>query len=231
MRSVIRERTGRLSIAATLVVASLVARTPDADAKCAQQFLSPMVLSDAPNGAIVMLRSSQHRGTREDIVKWTLRVDGKDVAPVIEVLAPGLSVYRLPKGVAAGELTDGTTTLAKITASATTKPLPAPKLKAVHHAGSDNGRSRSARTTVSIIGDTPADAIAIVITDAKGKALSYGHLTYGAGLDPYYHGRCGVLPNGTVEPTVGQMVRIFWVDKYGQASAKSAPIKVAKKPD
>ncbi|MFN0248825.1 MAG: hypothetical protein ACKV2T_18190 [Kofleriaceae bacterium] len=218
-----------MSIAAALVVVS--ASSPDADAKCARQFLSPMVLPDAPNGAIVMLRSSSQQGSREDIVKWTLRVDGKDVAPVIDVLAPGLSVYRLPKSVAAAELTDGTSTLAKLTASATAKPLPAPKVTAVRHASSRGPRGGSSRTTVSITGDAPADAIAIVITDAKGKPLSYGHLTSGAGLDPYYRGRCGLVPNGTVEPMVGQSVRIFWVDKYGQASATSAPIKVTKKPE
>jgi hypothetical protein len=210
-----------------LLTASLVAFAPSADAKCAMQHLAADVLPDAPNGAIVMINSTNYDNPDdEDVSTWKLRVDGKNVAPVIEVLAPGLSVYRLPTGATAGELVDGKTTLAKITAQ-TSKPLPAPKVKSVKH----DKDERSARTSVALTGDAPADAVAIVITDAKGTALSWGRVNvYGAGIEPYEHGRCGMLPNGTVEPTVGSSVRLFWVDKYGRASAKSAAIKVAKAP-
>ena len=91
-------------------------------------------------------------------------------------------------------------------------------------------RKRSSRTTVTLKGDVPADAVAIVITDAKGTPLSFGRVTPGEALAPYYHGRCSVLPDGTVEPTVGQTVRVFWVDRYGQPSAKSPAIRVVKAP-
>jgi hypothetical protein len=211
------------------VSAALFAVTPDADAKCAMQHLVAQVQPETSNGAIVMTISASYGDPRnDDTSTWKLHADGKDVAPVIDVLAPGLSVYRLPKGVTEGELIDGTKTLVKISAT-TAKPLPAPKVKRVKHSEPEPGeRKGSSRTTVDLVGDVPADAIAIVITDAKGKAMSFGRLAYGAGLDPYYHGRCGVLPNGTVEPKVGQSVHVFWVDKYGQASAKSAAIKVVK---
>lgn len=212
---------------AALVVASLVALAPYADAKCAMQHLAAEVLPDAPAGAIVLVDSAPYDSAKtDDVSTWKLRVGGKDLAPVIEVIAPGLSVYRLPAGATAGELVDGTTTLAKITAQ-TSKPLPAPKVKAVRHAKDE----RTARTSVALVGDAPADAVAIVITDAKGKPLSWGRVNvYGAGIEPYYHGRCAVLPNGTIEPTIGASVRLFWVDKYGRASAKSAAIKVGKAP-
>ena len=49
----------------------------------------------------------------------------RDLLGAIDVLAPGLSVYRLPNGVTTGELVDGKTTLAKISSTAS-KPLPAP---------------------------------------------------------------------------------------------------------
>jgi hypothetical protein len=212
------------------LVASVIAWSPEADAKCAMQHLVAQVQPEVSNGAIVMLISGSYNDPRtDDTSTWTFRVNDKDVAPVIEKLAPGLSVYRLPKGVTAAELTDGKTTLAKVTAT-TAKPLPAPKVKRVEHSAPEPDERRgSSRTTVELVGNAPADAIAIVITDANGKALSFGRLAYGSGIQPYYHGRCGVLPNDTVEPAVGQTVRVFWVDKYGQASAKSAAIKIAKK--
>lgn len=211
-----------------IAVAAILALSTRADAKCAMQHLVAQVQPEQSNGAIVMTISGNYDDKRtDDTSTWTFRVAGKTVAPVIEVLAPGLSVYRLPKGVSEGELTDGKTTLAKVTTK-TAKPLPAPKVKSVKHSVPEPGERGSSRTTVAITGDPPADAIAIVITDAKGTPLSYGRLAYGAGLDPYYHGRCGVLPNGTIEPQIGTSVRIFWVDKYGQASAKSAPINVVK---
>lgn len=214
-------------LALTLTLGALA---PAADAKCAMQHLAAGVHPDTSNGAIVMMTSTSYDdpGT-DDVSAWKLRDGGKDIAPVIEVLAPGLSVYRLPKGVSTAELTDGTKALATITATAGAKPLRAPKVTSVKHSkASDAMRKRSSRTTVTIAGDVPAGAIAIVITDAKGTPMSFGRITQGGGLDPYYHGRCGVLPDGTVEPLVGKTVRLFWVDKYGQASAKSAPIKVAK---
>jgi hypothetical protein len=214
-----------------LVVASLLAIAPSADAKCARQGLTVEVLPDASGGAIVM-HSTTHVESKwgKDVTTWTLRVDGDNVEPVIEVLAPGLSVYRLPRGAKVGELVDGTTTLAKVTA-VTAKPLPAPKVKAVQHQlPVHRGKRGSTRTTVAITGSVPTDAVAIVITDAKGTPLSYGQITAGEPLEPYFHQRCGVLPNGTIEPTVGVAVRLFWVDKYGQASAKSAAIKVVKAP-
>lgn len=218
-------------VVVVVVVAGLLGLARSADAKCAMQHLSAEVLPDAPGGAIVMLTSSSYDdpGT-DDTSAWKLRVAGQTIAPVIDVLAPGLSVYRVPKGLTEAELTDGTSTLAKIGAR-TGKPLPAPVVTSVTHSSPDGGRYRSSRTTAEIRGDVPADAIAVVITDAKGTALSWGRVNVpGAAVTPYFHGRCGVLPNGTVGPKVGSRVRLFWVDKYGRASAKSAAIKVAKAP-
>ena len=217
-----------------VVIAGLVASTllsSSADAKCAMQHLAVQILPDAPNGAIVMERSATDEGPDAGArTGWTLRADGKDVAPVIDTLAPGLVVYRLPKGMEAAELTDGKTTLAKLTARARTS-LPAPKVKSVmHDEGTANIRKRSERTTATIQGAVPADAVAIVITDEKGTPLSFGLVERGEPLEPYFHGRCSVLPNGTVPPVPGSRVRLFWVDKYGQPSAKSSPIKVTKAP-
>lgn len=217
----------RLAVIAGLVASTLLSSS--ADAKCAMQHLATQILPDAPNGAIVMETSAvDDEPDLGATTSWKLRADGKDVAPVIVKLAPGLVVYRAPTGVASAELTDGKATLATITAS-TAKPLPAPRVKSViHDAGTPAQRKRSERTIVEISGAVPANAVALVITDAKGTPLSFGRVVAGEALEPYYHGRCGVLPDGTIEPTVGSSVRLFWVDKYGQPSAKSSPIKVAK---
>ena len=103
---------------AAIVTASVLVFAPVADAKCARQHLAAEVLPDATNGAIVVVASAGYDdASSDDTSKWTLHADGKTVAPVITVLAPGLSVYRLPKGVTAGELTDGTATLARIAAT------------------------------------------------------------------------------------------------------------------
>lgn len=217
-----------------VLAVALVSAARSADAKCAEQHLVPQVEKDAPNGAIVMTSSAPWDADRVDASAWKVRANGTEVAPVIVTLAPGLVVYRLPAGTTTGELVDGKTTLATLGVLSTkVAKLPAPAVKAVQH-WNNNDKRRSTKTTVTLVGEPPADAVAIVIADAKGKAMSFGKAqafgrTAGQPLEVFSHSYCSLVPDGTVEPTVGARVTLFWVDKYGQVSAKSAPIKIVAK--
>lgn len=218
---------------AALVVA-VVAVPPivgmrDADAKCAQPVLVERFVATDAKGAVIVSTVGTTMGDAK-LQALTFTVDGKRGVYDKVVHAPGLIAYRLPAGAKKGVITGGKKDKATVTAMDPATPvLGAPKVKTVVHEIRMSGRGSSERTTVTIDGDAPADAVAIVITAGDGKALSWGAVAKGEALTPYFRGRCGILPDGTVAPT--GTAKVFWVDKYGRASALSATVNVTTKGD
>jgi len=228
-------------LTALLALASLVATSTPAAAKCAIQHRQPKVLTESvavpvDGGGIVVGTQSVPYDlpeTGEALQKSWGFLTGRDLLqPVIRVLAPGLVVYSVqPKTRTTGELTDGTKVIAKLTVTTDkVAKLAAPKVKAIHQPVIGEQRYRPT-TTVTLDGTVPADAIAIVLFDARNKARSWREVTAGESeVDAFARGRCAVVADGTIESRVGDKVSVAWVDKYGRLSAKSRLVVVVGKP-
>jgi hypothetical protein len=97
----------------------------------------------------------------------------------------------------------------------------------------DDVISRHGVTRVAVDVDAvPPTAIALVITDEKGAARSWGPVSRGDGktLYPLYSPGCAVLPNGTRGTEPGDRVALFWVDAAGRVSPPSKVLVVGKTP-
>jgi len=208
----------------------------EADAKCAMSHLRPDVLTTQASiggGIVVAAESAPYDVADEgDAVQptWKLEVGGVTSTPKIDVLAPGLAVYRLPAAAGDATLLDGTKVIAKVT-TIRTQPvqLLAPKVKGVRHE-KRLGRRASAYTRVALDGAPPDGVVALVLADAKGKPRSFGVVTAGEKeITVYAHPRCGVVPNDTVESKPGDRVTLFWVDASGRTSPVSKPVTVSGK--
>ena len=221
---------------ALFALVALAASSAPVAAKCAMSHLRPKVVTTAPTvgGGIVVATEQVSYDVKDEgdatQPTWKLEMGGSSSAPKIESLAPGLAVYRLPATAGTATLLDGKTVIAKVTTSKA-KPtmLPAPKIKSITH-DVTTGRRSSAFTTAIIDGAPPAGAVALVLADAKGTARSFGLVGTDSKITVYAHGRCGVVPNNTVESTLGDKVTLFWVDQSGNKSPASAVIKVGGKP-
>ncbi len=206
------------------------------DAKCAMRHLRPKVVTTgtivAGGGFVVATDQVPYDVTDEgDAMQptWKLEAGGAQSAPAIDTLAPGLVVYRVPM---AGDvaLVAGKTVLGRVTATKSNPAtLAAPKVKGIRH-DKMLGRRASAYTKVTLDAAPPAGAIAMVLTDAKGTARSFG-LVEGPGTEVtvYEHSRCGVVPNDTIESKSGDKVKVFWVDQSGRVSPASKVLTVAGK--
>ena len=210
-----------------LFLVALALPTGRADAKCAPSSLRPTVATPAgtqipKTGGIVVLAEKffdDGKVAKGDVTK---RWKPRSGATKIEVLAPGLVVYR-----SALELVDGKQTVAKFAAAATEPAvLDAPKVKAIVATKTSRGRKSSTEVEVTLDGAVPAGAVAIVAVDAKGKPMSFGRVEPNGKLYVYAQHRCEVLPDGTVEPKYGDTVTVFWVDAIGRPSPASKPIKL-----
>ena len=208
-----------------------------AEAKCAMSHLRPEVLTKeaSAGGGIVVATEQVSYDVKDegDAVQptWKLSIGGASSAPKIDVIAPGLAVYRLPAAAGDATLLDGTTVIAKVT-TVRTQPvqLLAPKVKGVRHEKTI-GRRSSAYTIVALAGPVPDGAVAMVLADAKGKARSFGTVKAGdKEVTVYAHGRCGVVPNDTVESKPGEKVTLFWVDASGRVSPATKAITITGKP-
>lgn len=230
-------RAHLLTLTAAGLVSLVLARP--ADARCARSGLAPEVLTaevavPADGGGIVVgtkvVSGDQDQG--EAPAKGWGFLTGRDLAvPVITTLAPGLVVYAPPSGTrTTGELTTGSKVVAKLTPS-TTKiaKLTAPSVQSISHSHYYRGRGRSSTTTVTLTGKVPADAVALVLVDARTKkAQTWGAVTAGKNsVVVYAQRRCSTLPDGTIEPSPGRQVILRWVDKYGRVSTDSAPAVVS----
>lgn len=184
---------------------------------------------DVKGAALVISRDGATPATTID--KLTFRVDGKEGTFDKVELAPGLVAYRLPAGATSGEIDGGVGGVAKVGAlDPTTATLRAPRLKKLVMETTIGGRRTSQVATATLDGDAPSGAIAIVVTDAKGKALTWGNVNAGSPTQIVLsRGGCSALPDGTVVPRDGQSVKVFWVDVNGRASPASNAVKVVAK--
>ncbi len=169
----------------------------------------------------------------ENAVRPGWRLRGKTLtAPNIDVLAPGLAVYRVPftSQDAAVELEDEDhNVVAKVTGSKSilTK-LPAPRPTSIVYSATMS-RHSSQTITATLETAAPDVAYAIVIADAKGSALAWNFMVKGKIQAPYSHSDCGMLPNGTNPPKPGDLVTLYWVTADGRRSEASKPLKMTGK--
>lgn len=163
--------------------------------------------------------------------KWKLRGSMATMAPKIDLLAPGLAVYRVPADSAEVTLEDESNkAVAKVTTSKA-KPgavYPAPKVKKLEYVATLSRRS-SQRIEATLEVEPAKMTYAIVIADAKGKPTSWGMTGTGLTQFPYMHSDCGSLPNGTSVPKPGDTVTLFYVDSAGRRSKSSKPMKLGGK--
>lgn len=208
-------------------------------ADCAVMGLAPKVVS-APDtitpadGGVVVAAVSEERGSLDPgdpavQSSWRMRIGADLIKPPIDMIAPGLAVYRIAAAnTFKVELVDGKQ---QVLASVRTKrssgdPTPAPKIKRAWFV-ERHSRHGGAAVTVELE-DAPAGMIALVLADDKGKPRSWT-LAGGTVLSPYAQADCAPLPNGTVPSKAGDKITLFWVDAMGRASLASKPITVAAK--
>ena len=227
-----------IRLTSLLALAAALATSSPADAKCAMGHLRPVVLTtEAFAGSGIVVATEQAEWDEKEQGEavqptWQLELGGAKSAPKIDVLAPGLAVYRLPAAGGDASLVDGAKVIAKVALlRGQPKQLFAPKVKSIVH-NKTVGRRSSAFTTVTLDGAPPEGMVALVLADAKGKARSFGIVGDGTAtqLDVYAHARCGVVPNDTIESKVGDKVTLFWVDGSGRRSPATKAIRIAGKP-
>ncbi len=224
-----------LRLAPWFALVALISSSAPASAKCAMSHLRPKVITTGPvvaGGGILVATEevSYDQADRGDAIQPTWRFAGTKSAPKIDILAPGLAVYRLPAATSTIKLVAGTTTIATATTS-TDKPsaLAAPNVKTVRH-DRTSGRRASAYTRVTLDGAIPAGMVALVLADAKGTPRSFGLIdSTTQEIAVYSHRRCGTVPNNTIESSIGDKVTLMWVDQSGRVSPASKVITVTGK--
>ena len=222
----------RLAAAALLVLA-LPAR---AGAECAKPRQHPVVLNDGSDGGALVVATVIGGDDEGEALQptWTFKTGKATAKPVITTPAPGLVVYALPKGVASAALSDGKRLRARVTRG--TKmippPLEAPAVKTMQRTQTPLQRGTSnTHTVVTLAGPPPSDAAALVVTDSKGTARSYGIIDTGeANVTVYSQVRCSVVPKGTVDSQLGDKVMLRYVDKRGRLGAATKPIEITGAP-
>lgn len=189
---------------------------------------SPATTLPHDGGFVVGDFSAPGLGTRrKGPAVWRAEVDGRSMKPGT-VLAPGLVVFRAPSPARKLSIVEGTRV--RGTARMTDgygDTLPAPKLVSVVDAPfpEDIGST----TTVNLSAPAPADAIAAILVDDKGRPRTWGPVQPGARSIIVYDDRlCASLPAGTIEPSVGDRVTLLWVDSAGRPSAASNAVAVTR---
>jgi len=223
----------------SLALVLVLALAPsEADAKCAPSSLQAAIATPAatvvPEGGGIVVAADVFfdGGNVADgdvsIQKgWKFRAGKLLVEATIDVIAPGLAVYRFPAMKDKVELEDdkhavvATVMMTKDRVAV----LDAPKLKKVV-ATKSLGRKGSTSVEVVLDGAVPATAVAIVAVDAKGKPITFGRVTQGEPLLVFARARCEVLTDGTVEPKAGEKITVFWLDAMGRMSPASKPIAI-----
>lgn len=222
-----------------LVCALLVALAPSsADAKCAFWGLIPSVITPQKDslyasGFVVAGINSQDGktdpGEVADRPKWRIRTGTRIDNPKRVQLAPGLVLYEIAGGPTVELLDDNQKVIGKITVSKDKRAtaFAAPKVKRITHDARRDGRRPSVDVIAELDGPAPADALAIVVVDAQGKALSWGRVEAGkTKVTVHDERRCMARPNGTVSPKPGDKVTLFYVSEGGEKSKASAPIVI-----
>ena len=210
-------------------------------ADCAFVGLSPKVITPAGtvvpgDGGIVVAAMPDSQGRLDPgdpaVRSWKIRIGSDTVKPPVDVIAPGLAVYRVAAAnVFQVELvTDKGEVVATVKPSRTTgDALAAPSIKRAwfERTGSRHGAQQVA---VELGGARPAHVVALVLADAKGTPKSWTTIAdttaAGSPLFPYQARDCQALPNGTTPTKSGDTVTAFWVDAGGRRSPVSKPIVV-----
>jgi hypothetical protein len=235
---------GMPSVRTTLIFAALLASlaTPAAArAECAVAGLVPAVLSrtttELPDdGGIVVGAFSQGGNLPSGEVavqpSWRLAVGKTQITPKVDVIAPGLAVYRGLGRAGDVALVDGKgKELAKVRATSGKRPaLAAPAVKTLSFEQTQHRRSST--KIAAAFDEIPPSAVALVIADEKGKPRSWG-ATSRAGKGTVYPldiASCAALPNGTEMTKAGDKVTLFWVDDAGRVSPATRPIVVTAAP-
>jgi hypothetical protein len=204
-----------------------------AAADCALLGLAPKVLT-APDaklsvdGGIVVGAVSVDRGALENgdaavQANWKF-VGPRPMPPTIDVLAPGLAVYRSAYVQLELQNESGDTVAKAARSNATPDLLAAPKIKTLRFDAPMSRRSIQ-RVEVTLDGAAPAGVIALVLADTQGTPKSWGPAV-GSVLYPYLQRDCLVLPNGTVPSKKGDKVTLFWIDEHGRKSAPTKPLAI-----
>ncbi|HEV7554782.1 MAG TPA: hypothetical protein VGO00_04955, partial [Kofleriaceae bacterium] len=189
----------RLVSALAVFALALIPRGAAAD--CAFSGLAAKVITPANtivpgDGGIVVAAVVDHKGSLapgDEAVHpgWRLRVGPDLLKPPIEVIAPGLAIYRVAVANAFKvELeTDKHEVVGTVRpARGSGDPLAAPQVK---RAWFEPNKSRhgAERVGVELDGAVPAGAIALVVADAKGTPRSWT-LVDGQALYPYVSASC-----------------------------------------
>jgi hypothetical protein len=220
-----------------LAVALICAVAPPAEAKCAMWGLSPSVLTPAKDGlyangfVVAAINTESGRldpGDAANQPGWRIRTGSVIENPTRVTLAPGLVLYQLSGGPTVELLDDKQKVVGKIhvTKDKRAMAFAAPKVKRITH-DARQGRKPSMDVIAELDGPLPADVLAVVIVDAKGKAMSWGRAEVGKStVNVHEERRCQAMPNGTVAPKPGDKVTLFFVGEGGQKSASSSPIVI-----
>jgi hypothetical protein len=229
------------AVRTTILIAVVLCAAPSvARSECAVSGLVPVVLTRSTNelpadGGIVIAAQSQGGNLPSGEVTvqpaWRIAIGKMRITPTIQVVAPGLAVYRWVG--AAGEVVlldkDGKE-LVTVRATKATQPPPAAPVvkKAWRHV---NGRRHSTLEIGVEVDAVPADAVALVLADDKGKPRSFGPTSHRSAttLYPLYQPSCALVPNGTETTKVGDRITLLWVDDAGRVSPPSKPIVVVEK--
>jgi hypothetical protein len=162
---------------------------------------------------------------------WRFRDGTKLVAPTIDTIAPGLSVYRLPATGANLVLeNDKHVAITRVTRSADRGAalLPAPMPTSIDWERRTSFRSSTDLVTVHLIAPAPAHAAAMIVYGPDKVARSWGVVTRG-GKDVIAYetgGRCSMAIPGNTSSNVGDHVTVAWVDASGRVSAASRDLEV-----
>lgn len=231
-----------MSHAGTLLVAvSLVtALAPDVHATCAMvPQVAQVVVRDAkvPEGGGLLVTMVYETGPNPtykytDITqpRWRFRAGKTEHVPIIETLAPGLAIYRLPKGVTAAELVDGKTVLGKISVTKDpAKELAAPKIKALRQESTASRKGSRIYMWADLAEKPPADAVALVVADDKvARTFGLANVNEKNSLLVYAHEPCGMDAKDTVMSANGDKLKLYWIDRAGRASPATKATLTAK---
>lgn len=208
-----------------------------AHADCARWGLSPKILTPASalvpreGGVVVAAIPDAHGpldpGDAAVQAGWRIHSGSDSVKPPVDVLAPGLAVYRVAVANAFKvELSNGDAVLATVRPTRDRlDPLAAPKVTRVWFEQSTS-RHSTTRVGVELDGDAPSGAVALVMADDQGVPRSWTLASAGSKLYAYSAGDCLPLPNGTIASKAGDKITLFWVDGVGRKSAATKPIQI-----
>ncbi len=229
----------------TLAIVAVLT-TQAAAEPCPQMNLVPEVLQSLPSqqaeaqltadgGLIVIEMPRAWDGGKKsdpDPLKWQVRAGGKLSKPELIAIAPGMWLVKPPAGATAYAIEDDkrkSKGRGRIVAKGPT-PLPPPAIGMVT-SGETTSKHVTRFVRVDLTSKAPKGAVAIVLVNAKGDAMSWGLTWDGAETAMVYSTQGGCVqqfPNGTQIAQPGDKVAAFWIDSAGRRSPSSQPIIVAK---